>query len=199
MSSKQTSGFSNFINQKILPPIMKFVNTKAIVALQNGMIYSLPFIIIGSIFLILSNIPIPSVANAITASGWGAFFTQAYNTTFSLMGLWAAIGIAYIYVKNEGFEPLAPGLTSAAIFLMLQNLCVDSPLLGALQNGISTGNANMSAKAVTANIDKLPKVLQDFMTSPVTGVINTKWLGGDGMIAAILVGLRGFISRFYLQ
>lgn len=50
MSSKQTSGFSNFINQKILPPIMKFVNTKAIVALQNGMIYSLPFIIIGSIF-----------------------------------------------------------------------------------------------------------------------------------------------------
>lgn len=194
MSSKQTSGFSNFINQKILPPIMKFVNTKAIVALQNGMIYSLPFIIIGSIFLILSNIPIPSVANAITASGWGAFFTQAYNTTFSLMGLWAAIGIAYIYVKNEGFEPLAPGLTSAAIFLMLQNLCVDSPLLGALQNGISTGNANMSAKAVTANIDKLPKVLQDFMTSPVTGVINTKWLGGDGMIAAILVGLLvGFI------
>lgn len=100
MSSKQTSGFSNFINQKILPPIMKFVNTKAIVALQNRMIYSLPFIIIGSIFLILSNIPIPSVANAITASGWGAFFTQAYNTTFSLIGLWAAIGIAYIYVKN---------------------------------------------------------------------------------------------------
>ncbi|CCI84846.1 PTS family lactose-N,N'-diacetylchitobiose-beta-glucoside (lac) porter component IIBC [Lactobacillus pasteurii DSM 23907 = CRBIP 24.76] len=189
MSQEKPSGFSNFINQKLLPPIMKFVNTKAIVALQNGMIYSLPFIIIGSIFLILSNIPIPAVSNAINASGWGAFFSQAYSTTFSLMGLWAAIGIAYIYVKNEGYEPLAPGLTSAAIFLMLQNLSVDNPMLGALTNGIASGKSTMAAKAVTANIDKLPQIIQDYMKSPVTGVINTKWLGGDGMIAAILVGL----------
>lgn len=119
MTDKKSS-FSNFVNSKILPPVMKFVNTKAIVALQNGMIYTLPFIIIGSIFLILGNIPIPAVANAINNSGWGAFFNQAYVTTFSVMSLWASIGIAYIYVKNEGYEPLAPGLTSCAVFLMLQ-------------------------------------------------------------------------------
>ena len=53
MTDQKQSGFSNFVNSKILPPIMKFVNTKAIVALQNGMIYTLPFIIVGSIFLIL--------------------------------------------------------------------------------------------------------------------------------------------------
>ena len=35
-----------FINAKVLPPIMKFVNTKAIVALKDGMVYALPFIII---------------------------------------------------------------------------------------------------------------------------------------------------------
>lgn len=46
MADQKQSGFSNFVNSKILPPIMKFVNTKAIVALQNGMVYSLPFIII---------------------------------------------------------------------------------------------------------------------------------------------------------
>ena len=43
MTDQKQSGFSNFVNSKILPPIMKFVNTKAIVALQNGMIYTLPF------------------------------------------------------------------------------------------------------------------------------------------------------------
>lgn len=190
MDNQKKSGFSNFINSKILPPIMKFVNTKAIIALQNGMVYSLPFIIIGSIFLILGNIPIPAVANAINASGWGAFFAQANNTTFQLMGLWAAIGIAYIYVKNEKFEPLAPGLTSAAVFLMLQNLSIDNPLKAALTGGITVNNTTvMTGKAVTANIDKLPHALQAFMESPVVGVINTKWLGGDGMIAAIVVGL----------
>ena len=34
----------NFINNKILPPIMKFVNTKAIIALKDGMLLSIPFI-----------------------------------------------------------------------------------------------------------------------------------------------------------
>ena len=67
-----------FVNKHILPPVMKFVNTKAIQALQNGMIYTLPFILIGSIFLILGNIPIPAVANAVNAPGWGAFANQAY-------------------------------------------------------------------------------------------------------------------------
>ena len=64
MSEQKQSGFSMFVNKHILPPVMKFVNTKAIQALQNGMIYTLPFILIGSIFLILGNIPIPAVANA---------------------------------------------------------------------------------------------------------------------------------------
>ena len=187
MADKKQSGFGNFVNSKIMPPVMKFVNTKAITALQNGMVYSLPFIIIGSIFLILGNIPIPAVSNAINASGWGAVFAQANNTTFQMMGLWAAIGIAYVYVKNENLEPLAPGLTSAAAFLMLQNLSIDNPLKAALTAGINNGQ--MSGKVVTENIDKLPHALQAFLESPVTGVINTKWLGGDGMIAAIIVGL----------
>ncbi|MCT7711877.1 MAG: PTS sugar transporter subunit IIC, partial [Lactobacillus crispatus] len=53
MADQKQSGFGLWVNQHIMPPIMKFVNTKAITALQNGMVYSLPFIIIGSIFLIL--------------------------------------------------------------------------------------------------------------------------------------------------
>jgi Phosphotransferase system cellobiose-specific component IIC len=47
MSGQKQSGFSVFVNKRILPPVMKFVNTKAIQALQNGMIYTLPFILIG--------------------------------------------------------------------------------------------------------------------------------------------------------
>lgn len=187
MTDQKQSGFSNFVNSKILPPIMKFVNTKAIVALQNGMIYTLPFIIVGSIFLILSNIPIPAVANAINASGWGAIFNQAYTTTFNVMALWGSIGIAYIYIKNEGYEPLAGGLTACASFLMLQTLAIDSPLKAALTSGINNGQ--MSGKVVAENIDKLPHALQTFLEAPVTGVININWLGGDGMITAIIVGL----------
>lgn len=187
MANQKSGGFNAFVNKHILPPVMKFVNTKAVTALQNGMIYTLPFIIIGSIFLILGNIPIPAVANAINASGWGVFFNQAYTTTFNVMCLWGSVGIAYIYVKNEGYEPLAPGLTSLAAFLMLQNLSVDSPLKTALASGINNGA--MTAKQVAESIDKLPHALQAYLESPVTNVINISWLGGNGMIAAIVIGL----------
>ena len=53
--------------------------------------------------------------------------------------MWASVGIAYIYVKNEGYEPLAPGLTSLAAFLMLQTLTIDSPLKNAMAKGIDGG------------------------------------------------------------
>lgn len=92
-NTQSNSAFSNFVNNKILPPVMKFVNTKPVKALQDGMVYALPFIIIGSVFLILSNIPIPAVAAAMKASGWAAFFNQAYTVTFGIMALWAAVGI----------------------------------------------------------------------------------------------------------
>ncbi|BDZ29662.1 PTS sugar transporter subunit IIC [Lactiplantibacillus sp. WILCCON 0030] len=193
-NTQSKSAFSNFINNKILPPVMKFVNTKPVKALQDGMVYALPFIIIGSVFLILSNIPIPAVAAAMKASGWSAFFNQAYTATFGIMALWAAVGIAYVYVRNEGYEALPAGLTSMATFLILQTLNIANPLVGAMGKagtGITNaaGKTVMSGSAVAANIDKLPHALQGFLTAPVTGVINITWLGGQGMIAAILCGI----------
>ena len=171
MENSSNGAVSNFINNKVLPPIMKFVNTKPVKALQDGMVYALPFIIIGSVFLILSNIPIPAVAAVIKASGWAAFFNQAYTVTFGVLSLWAAVGIAYVYVLN-----IANPLVAA---------------MGKAGTGITNaaGNVVMSGSAVSQNIDKLPKVLQNFVQAPVTGVVNITWLGGQGMIAAIIVGI----------
>lgn len=40
----------SFMNDKVLPTIMKFVNTRPIKAIKDGMIYPTPFIIVGAIF-----------------------------------------------------------------------------------------------------------------------------------------------------
>lgn len=100
---------------------MKFVNTKAVVALKDGMVYALPFIIIGSIFLILKSFPIPAVSTFFDNIGWSVFFNQAYQTTFAIISIWTAIGIAYVYAKNEKLEPLPVGLTSLSVFFLLQS------------------------------------------------------------------------------
>lgn len=194
MENQVNGKMSSFITKKLLPAILKFVNTKAVKALQDGMVYALPFIIIGSIFLILSNVPVPAIATALKNSGWSAFFTQAYTTTFGILSIWAAVGIAYVYVRNEGLEALPAGLTSLSAFLMLQMLQVTTPLVGVMGKsgaGItnSAGTVVLSGTEVSNHIDKLPAALQSFLQSPVTGVINISWLSGQGMVAAIIVGI----------
>jgi len=181
-------GKGNWVSDKLLPPIMKIVNTKPMNALKDGMVYSLPFIIIGSIFLILSNIPYTPLANAIANSGWSAIFSQAYTTSFGIMAMWSVVGIAYVYVRNEGYEALPAGLTALAVFLGLQTLSVNNPLTAAMGK-TGAGIGNLSGTQVAEHIDKLPHAMQAFLESPVTGVINMTWLGGQGMIAAILIGI----------
>lgn len=204
-NDSKSNGIGAFINSKILPPIMKFVTTKPIVALKDGMVYALPFIIIGSIFLILANFPVTVVSDFFAKTGWSTFFNQAYNTTFGLIAMWSAVGIAYVYVKNEKYEALPAGLTSLAVFLLLQSLQVTNPLLatmGKSGSGITdaAGKVVLSGSQVAENIDKLPHALQVFLQSPITGVINTTWMGGQGMIAAILIGiLTGWAYTYMLR
>ncbi|MFR0586026.1 PTS sugar transporter subunit IIC [Lactobacillus porci] len=165
-----------FINTKILPPIMKFVNTKAIVALKDGMVLSLPFIMVGSVFLLLASFPIPAVANWMNATGLTTFWNQAYNASFGIVAIFAVVGIAYTWAKNEKIDALPAGMTAFVGFLIIMNPT------SAVMNGTKTV---ISAK-------QAPNLL--------TGYIDRTWLGGQGMIAAIIVGLlSGWIYSWFVK
>ncbi len=47
MENSSNGAVSNFINNKVLPPIMKFVNTKPVKALQDGMVYAYHLLSLG--------------------------------------------------------------------------------------------------------------------------------------------------------
>lgn len=166
----------NFINNKILPPIMKFVNTKAIIALKDGMLLSLPFIIIGSLFLLLASFPIPAVANWMNQTGLTPFWNQAYNASFGIVSVFAVVGIAYQWAKNEGVEGLPAGMTAFVGFLILMNST--TPVMNGTKTVVSAQQA--------------PTLL--------TGFIDRTWLGGQGMIAAIIVSLvTGWIYTWFVK
>ena len=42
-----------WINEHLIPKILAFVNTKAVQSIKDGMVYTMPLLIVGSIFLIL--------------------------------------------------------------------------------------------------------------------------------------------------
>ncbi|AEV96017.1 PTS sugar transporter subunit IIC [Pediococcus claussenii] len=167
---------NDFINNKILPPIMKFVNTKAIVALRDGMLFGLPFIMIGSVFLLLSALPVPSWAAWMLKVGLTPYWTQAYNASMGVMAIFAVIGIAYSWVKNDGFDPLPAGLTSLVSFFVV----------------IRPSTAVMNGTKTVIAAGKAPQLLGGF--------IDRTWLGGQGMIAAIIIGLiTGWAYTYFVR
>lgn len=48
---------SQKLNETVIPAVMKFVNLKPVVALKDGILFILPLTLIGSVFLLLAQIP----------------------------------------------------------------------------------------------------------------------------------------------
>ncbi|MNO63504.1 Lichenan permease IIC component [compost metagenome] len=163
---------SNF-SEKIIEGVMKFVSLKGVVAVKDGIMYTLPLTLIGSVFLLLAQLPIPAFNNWMAAQfgkNWTAPLLQAYNSSFNILAVFAVFGIAYIYVKNEDYEPVAAGIIAEVVFFLTldQFSSVTDP----------------TTKAVTT----------------VTGVIPRTWLGGKGMVAAIIIGLIvGWVYTWFLR
>ena len=108
--------------QKIIAPIMKFVNMRGIIALKDGMLAILPLTVVGSIFLIVGQLPFEGLNQAIAGifgKNWTEPFMQVYSGTFAIMGLISCFSIGYSYAKNSGVEPLPAGVLSVSSFFIL--------------------------------------------------------------------------------
>ncbi|SJZ75241.1 PTS system, cellobiose-specific IIC component [Pilibacter termitis] len=164
---------NDFVNERLLPPVMKFVSTKPMMALRNGMLYVMPFTIIGSIFLLLSNIPIQSLADMIKSAGLDVFFNQAFGASFAIMAFFAVMGIAISYCQETGMkasDAIPAGFVALTNFILLQ-----------------------SAEILT-------EASKSKETVVVGNIINKDWAGGKGMIVAIIVGLiTGFVYSWFIQ
>lgn len=112
---------NDFITEKPLPAILNFVNTKPLTALKDGVLFTLPLTIIGSVFLLLANIPYQPAADFIVEHGWKDPLLQGYGATFAIIALVACIGIAYSYVKSAGYEPLSAGIIALVVFVLTTN------------------------------------------------------------------------------
>lgn len=119
-----------FINEKVVVYISKFTNTKVIKALKDGMMFSLPFLMIGSLFLLIANLSIKSLNTLVAECGLADICSQVYSSTFSLMALFTVVGITYSYLKNDKISTAVNGaLTGLAAFVLL------TPSSKVLENG----------------------------------------------------------------
>lgn len=130
------ASIGDFVNDKIIPPVLTFINTKPIQALKNGMMVVMPLTIVGAIFLLLAFFPISAVEGAFAAWGLTPIFLSIYGATFNLLGVVACTAIAYNYVKVSGYEALPAAVWALCSMVLLMPQTVVDATTGASVSGV---------------------------------------------------------------
>ena len=110
--------FMNFFQEKVMPSLIKIGNQRHLVAIRNGLAITIPFIIVGSIFLILGNLPFEWWEGFI--GDFGVKMNVIVNSSFGVLGVLAALGIGYELAKSYELDPITGSVISFVAFLVTQ-------------------------------------------------------------------------------
>lgn len=89
--------FNDLFN-KMLDPFLRLVNTKAMMAIKDGFLLTMPITLVGSLFLLVANFPIPqwdTWMSSLFGSDWSAPLNQVAGSTFDILAIVAVLGISY--------------------------------------------------------------------------------------------------------
>ncbi|PLS25791.1 PTS sugar transporter subunit IIC [Bifidobacterium imperatoris] len=154
------------IGNAMLNGFMKFASLKALVALKDGFILTMPATLIGSLFLLLANLPFEGYSDwmaGIFGDMWNVGLNQVTTATFNILAIIVAVGIGYAYARNEKCDGISSGLLSLVAFFI-----------------VSPSSMTLSKDNVEALGNK---------TAELTGIFNQTWTGSNGIISAIIMGL----------
>lgn len=122
------NSFVNFIDQKLSGPMSKLANQKHLRAIRDGIVATLPLIIVGSFFLIIANPPLPQNWQIVTwAKDNAIMITLPFRLSMAIMTLYATFGIGHSLAESYKLDGLSGGILSTLAFL-LTFLPVNVPL-----------------------------------------------------------------------
>ncbi|MDF2566361.1 MAG: celB [Massilibacillus sp.] len=153
---------------KFIEYIVRFAEIKAVIALKDGFILTLPITLVGSVFLLIMCFPINGYSDfmaGVFGKGWDAPLQQVSDATFGVLALFSVLGIAYKYAESEECDGITCALLALGSFFIITKASV---------------------------IAKSGEI--------VGGVIPRAWVGGNGMISSIVIGLVvGYIFCYFAK
>ena len=159
--AEKESNFTGWLNEKILPTVGKFANTRFVRAVMGAGYSIIAFTIVGSMFLILSVltqvITFPSFVDFYnsTLGRFNSLFTVIYNSTLGITALFFTGSFAYNYTKIYQQEENLDISPLTGTFLSLFALFITVPQLvwknGSTQFVTDTKNAIFSGYAVSGS------------------------------------------------
>ncbi|MPQ42941.1 PTS sugar transporter subunit IIC [Clostridium tarantellae] len=136
--------------EKILMPLAEAIGrNKYLMSIRDGFLISTPLLIAGSIFLVIANFPIPAwtnwlksfVVNANTGETLASFIEKPSGATFTIMAVFAIIGIAYSFAKQLKTNAIFGAAVAIMSWFLIMPYSVTGKVNGVEVNitGIPTG------------------------------------------------------------
>lgn len=108
-----------FLESKLLPIAAKLSANKALVAIRDGITMSMPLIIIGSLFMVIASFPVPGWETYLGEIGVSGYLWKGVDSSFGLVGLISAFGIAYSLANQYKVDGVSAGIISLSAFIVV--------------------------------------------------------------------------------
>ncbi len=194
---------SEWVERYLVPPLGAIAGNVYLQAVRDAfIIFTLPLILAGSLFLIVANPPIPALA-ALVAPYQNAILVP-FQLSFGLMALFLAFGVAYSLAQYRRTEAVQPGVLAMVLFLIasvpvgnLSNLTLGTllPYLGgnglvvAILIGILTTEVVRRFRGSRFTI-RLPKTVPPNVTRAFEALVPAIFL------ITLVWGIEWFVSSF---
>ncbi|MBL1224426.1 PTS sugar transporter subunit IIC [Enterococcus sp. BWR-S5] len=116
----------NFVENKIMPPMMKVSNQRHLSAVRDGLIATIPITVIGSIFLLIPYIPWPQ--SYVDFMGNNPELVSKlilpFNMSMGLLSIYSSFGIGSRLAQSYDMDSLAGGVSAIFTFFMTLSFTV---------------------------------------------------------------------------
>lgn len=101
----------------LVPPLGALASNIYLQAVRDAfIIFTLPLVLAGSLFLILATPPVPALAALLAP--YENDILVPYDLSFGLIALFLAFGVAYSLAQYRRTEPVQPGVLAMVLFLI---------------------------------------------------------------------------------
>ncbi|MGA3678127.1 PTS sugar transporter subunit IIC [Lysinibacillus agricola] len=111
----------HFLEEKFVPVAARVGNQRHLVAIRDGFITIMPLTIVGSLAVLVNNLPIKFYQNALDSiwkhETWTQWGGNIWGATFGIISLLLAFTIAYNLAKSYDKDGLSAGVISFSTYL----------------------------------------------------------------------------------
>lgn len=184
--------FQDFMQNKVGGMATKMAQNKVLQSIQQGMIATLPFLILGSFSSIIVNFPYAPFTKFLQTSGLTPYLNIPYQLTMGTLALYVAFFTAKAYSDKENVKSNLPAIMAVLSLLMLSPLKV-FPVKGPQGKPVPTSFIpfdNIGVKGLFLGL-----ILAIVVSWGYCKLINSKWTikMPDGVPATIATSFKALV------